>query len=100
MENRFIDIEYDEDSGTPEAYKGVFVRSLEADVKTFASGDVVKDFADTTEWCRQNPISGRYMYSSSVDHFVMDVPGYSWDVDDLGREVIVKEASQTVQIEP
>ena len=89
MENRFINIGYDEASG--DGYRGIEVANREKTLNTFATGDVVKDFADMVDWCAGNPISGRYMFQSSVDHFVMDVPGYRWEVDENGREVIRRE---------
>jgi cold shock CspA family protein len=30
------------------------------------------------------------MYSSSVDHFVMDAKGYGWSTDEEGRDVLIR----------
>lgn len=89
METRFIDIDYEERSDLS-AYRGVAVRSKDGDLARYNSGDVAKDFADMRAWCLENPIEGKYMFTSSVDHFCMDVPGYKWIVDEDGREMIAR----------
>ncbi|MBY3433717.1 hypothetical protein HFN89_06090 [Rhizobium laguerreae] len=95
MTNRFISIEYDETSGDPE-YKGIIVSDLRKTVTTIMTGDVVADFATMKEWCRSNPVAGRYMYSSSVDHFVFDAPGYGWSTHEDGSDQLVRvPAEQT-----
>lgn len=88
VKNRFIDIRYFERDDLS-AYTGVSVSEIGNDeVHVFNSGDVVKDFSDMRKWCAENPIDGRYMLLSSVDHFCSDVPGYKWVVDKGGFETI------------
>ena len=88
MENRFISIDYSEDTGAE--YTAVTVSEIKAGtVMSFSSGDPVKDFGDMHDWCCDNPIAGWYMFTSSVDHFCFDVPGYKWIVDD-GVELIAR----------
>jgi hypothetical protein len=88
MSSRIIRIEYSE-IGDP-AYKGVSVSDAMETITTFMTGDVVADFAAMKDWCRSNPFKGRYMYSSSVDHFTMDVPGYGWTTDEHGRDELIR----------
>lgn len=89
MSNRFISIEYDEMAEDPK-YNGITISNLEKTVTTIMSGDVVADFATMKEWCQANPIPGRYMFTSSVDHFTMDVPGYGWTSDEEGRDMLIR----------
>ncbi|MCS4089110.1 hypothetical protein [Rhizobium sp. BK176] len=88
MSSRIIRIEYNE-IGDPD-YSGITISDGENTVRTFMTGDVVADFADMKDWCRGNPFPGRYMFSSSVDHFTMDVPGYGWTSDDEGRDMLIR----------
>nr|WP_250807334.1 hypothetical protein [Neorhizobium tomejilense] len=89
MSNRFVTIDYDE-MGDISSYKGIKISLVGGEVlQSFASGNVVKDFEAMVTWLGDNPIEGRTMYTSSVDHFVMDIAGFKWTVDDLGRELIV-----------
>lgn len=92
MANRHIRIEYDEMNAKENPkYEGIVISETEkGDIKTFFTDDVVTDFADMTNWIAQNPWQGRYMYSSSVDHFVMDVEGYKWGEDQHGRDLILR----------
>jgi hypothetical protein len=92
MDNRFVRIVYDENGGLA-SYTHVQITKVDGEnVKTFDSGDVVADFAAMRDWLREHPIdpsTGRTMFTSSVDHFCMDVPGFKWIEDELGRELIV-----------
>lgn len=82
----FIDIDYEEVGG--DNYKGVVVRSLRDEIARFNTGDVENDWLSLIDFCVDHPAA--YMFSSSVDHFVMDVEGYGWKIDEDGNEVIVK----------
>jgi hypothetical protein len=88
MSSRIIRIEYSE-IGDPD-YKGIVISDVQETIQTFYTGDVVADFAAMKDWCRANPFDGRYFYSSSVDHFTMDVPGYGWASDEDGRDVLIR----------
>ena len=48
-------------------------------------------------WCLENPIDGRYMFLSSVDHFCFDVPGYKWVCDEDGDEIIVAMRPEEIE---
>lgn len=82
-----VTISYDEfnpDYNT--TYFGVFSQG-----RQFYSGDVVKDFADAIEHELECTKQNWVLYSSSVDHFVMDVPGFCFD--DTG--LIVRDEDDT-----
>lgn len=96
MGNRFIGIVHDESSDVS-AYGGVTVSEIGGDIQTFNTGDVVADWKSMTAWVSANPIAGRYMYSSSVDHFVMDVPGYAWDQTQEGIDIIVADPAPAAE---
>lgn len=83
----FISIDYEEAKG--DKYKGVVISSRKDEVKRFFTNDVVEDWKNMTKFCVENP--SMYMFSSSVDHFVMDVDGFQWSVDESGNDVIVRE---------
>lgn len=63
-----------------DTYEAVYVRDTATDTtQTWATGDVVKDWADMKAY-----MEGRDgCYSSDVDHFVMDIAGYEWTKDDM-----------------
>lgn len=44
--------------------------------RVFASGDVVEDFARAVMYDAEKSADGTAVYSSTVDHFVNDVPGF------------------------
>lgn len=80
----FISIEYDT------KYKKVVLSKKDKEIiAEFSSGDIVKDWEYLIDYCVNNP--AHYSFLSSVDHFVFDIPGYRWDIDEVGNEIIVKE---------
>ncbi len=83
----FISIDYTEVGG--DNYKGVVVSSKSEEIVRFFSGDVEKDWKAMIDYCVKNP--EMYVFNSSVDHFVMDVEGYKWALDEYSNEIIVKD---------
>lgn len=80
MKTVYVSIDHDE-SDQLSAYKGVII-DIDNKKKVFYSGDPVKDWKEAVEYTRkQKPDFA--MMSSSVDHFVMDVPGLGWDDNDM-----------------
>ena len=47
--------------------------------RVFATGDVVKDFADAIAYDMEYSKLNHVLYSSTVDHFVVDIPGFCFD---------------------
>lgn len=47
--------------------------------RVFATGDVVKDFADAVAYDMEYSKLDYVLYSSTVDHFVVDIPGFCFD---------------------
>jgi len=95
--NRFIDIDYDEI--TKADYAGVTVSTLTEKVATFFTGDVTKDFLEMADRCMGHPIDGSYVYMSSVDHFVMDMPDVAWKRDaGNGLSYIVRIVEPIAQV--
>lgn len=90
-ENRFMDVDYTTDGeGALVSYGGFKVTDVNGvALATFASNDVFADCAAMKRWVRENPVSGVYLYQSSIDHLVMDVDGLGWGKDERGMEVIV-----------
>jgi len=82
----YVSVEHDE-SHDVSAYEGFTFKYPDRERKeTFYSGDPVKDYNDMCEVLLQK-LHGEYegcvvMFSSSVDHFVFDVPGFYFDEND------------------
>jgi hypothetical protein len=91
MTNRFIGIDYSEVDNDP-AYKGITITTVNGKepLAEFRSGDPEKDFLEMMSWAANNTPEegGRYMFTSSVDHFCMDVPGYKWTSDEYGERIV------------
>lgn len=47
--------------------------------RVFATGDVIKDFADAVAYDMEYSGLPYVTYSSAVDHFVQDTPGFCFD---------------------
>lgn len=73
-------IDYDE---APDTYRAVTVKpqGRDGEIARFGTGDPVADMHDAMVYA-----AGRFdglMFSSSMDHFVHDQPGYRYDENDL-----------------
>lgn len=70
-----VTINYDEfNPNYEESYHGVFSQG-----RQFYTGDVVKDFADAVAYDMEYSGLSSVLYSSTVDHFVQDIPGFCFD---------------------
>lgn len=65
-----ISIDYDEPK--PETYRGVEISTRDNKDKRFDSGDFIKDWFNVIKYTNTEIEDGYVMYSSSVDHFIMD----------------------------
>lgn len=74
----FIGIDYDE--RRTGSYRGCTVEGPGDFSRTFATGDVVRDFHEAVVFAdtHSKEHNAPCMTRSSVDHFVMDTPGYRW----------------------
>jgi hypothetical protein len=70
-----------------ESYKAVLSQG-----RVFASGDVVKDFADAVKHDMEHTKLDFVLYSSTVDNFVIDVIGFQF-----AGGMIVKEETQDME---
>lgn len=83
--NIHVSIDYDE---TPGSYRGVTAKLGDEEYR-FASGDPEQDWARFLAWNECHP--ERCIVTSSVQHFVMDEPGWRMSFDDFGREALIRE---------
>lgn len=79
--NVLLGIDYDE--LRVRSYRAVTVEGPGDFEKRFATGDVVHDFHEAVVFARQHAREhGVFLMTrSSIDHFVMDTPGYRWSQD-------------------
>ena len=89
--NYFISI--DREEFNPESYRAVEVHQGKEPCRRFSSGNPVKDWKDAMEVVKANP--GPMAFSSSVDYFMSEVPGYAWARDEDGYLVIMCYVSLT-----
>lgn len=86
-----LSIDYDEEDETP--YKGVVLKRKgpdgKPDVIVWNTGDPQKDWADYLDHAEENELM--VMESSSITHFLFDVPGWRMILDEDEREIIVPE---------
>lgn len=80
--NNFIYIDYDEND--PRSYRGVYVTNSNGN-ELFRSntGNPEHDWRKMVEYYIKNPKSQHIFYSSSVTHFLFDVPGWKMDSEDM-----------------
>jgi hypothetical protein len=69
-----ISIDFDEFE--PDSYRAVVVRNERNKEMRFATGDVIADYQAAMQYCAERVDVLFVLFSSSVDHFVTDVPGY------------------------
>ena len=70
-----VTINYDEfNPNYKESYHGVFSQG-----RQFYTGDVVQDVIDAVKYDMEYSGLKFVMYSSTVDHFVVDIPGFCFD---------------------
>ena len=69
-----------------ESYHGVFSQG-----RQFHTGDVVKDFADAVVYDMQYSGKDFVLYSSTVDNFIEDVPGFFLDDNKMIARIIDEE---------
>ena len=70
-----VTMNYDEfDANYETSYRAVLSQG-----RVFATGDVVKDFADAVAYDMEYSYLPYVLYSSTVDHFVVDIPGFYVD---------------------
>lgn len=85
MKNIHVSIDHDERPGT---YRGVVARRGSEEMRFF-TGDPQRDWSAFMLWneCQTEPV----VMTSSVDHFVMDEPGWRFVSDDFGRDSLIRE---------
>lgn len=79
----FLGIDYDE--GEPTSYRAVVVTDINGEDTRFETGDPVADWHAASDHARELVQTGQAagcMTLSSCSHFVFDVPGYRFNVDD------------------
>lgn len=97
MNNLFVYIDYHEDAAPEQAYERIRIADLDGTlVKDFATGDPVADWATAMAYLKEQGRPFYYM-TSSVDHFVFDVPGYRFIERSDGLELLVRESLQAEQ---
>lgn len=79
----YLSVDYDE---APNTYRAFVLTDLDDVEHRFENGDPVKDYTNMLQYAYE--LSEKYpgvrmMESSSVNHFVWDVPGYRWDENDM-----------------
>lgn len=85
-----VEIDYDEDD--PASYRGVSVTGKGGEIARFATGDPEADWKAYLAWREDNlPLARSMLETSSVTHFLQDVPGWRMVADERGREIIVPE---------
>lgn len=77
--NVFIHINYGD------TYESVSIEGPGEDLKVFQTGDPIVDFARADVYGAQlaHKRGVAFMTTSSLNHFVFDVPGYRFNSDDL-----------------
>ena len=85
-----LSIDYDEAEAS--SYRGVVLSTSGKEHARWASGDPQADWASYLAWRDEQP-SGAFavLETSSVTHFLFDVPGWRMIEDGRGREIIVPE---------
>lgn len=92
QERVFVRIDYDE--GEPASYRAVVVaRKGGEEVQRWSSGNPQDDWKAYLEWsgAQDNVL---VLETSSITHFLWDVPGWRMELDQAGREVIVPDPAQ------
>lgn len=83
-----LSIDYDEE-GSIESYQGFVVKDSDGtEIRRFNTGKPERDHKDFMSWAVSEEVKS-IMYSSSVDHFVMDIPGFKWIIDDGIERLVV-----------
>lgn len=85
---RHLRIDYDE--GDPESYHGVVISGGSDEIFRWNTGDPPADWAACRAWRDRNS-DLLVLCTSSVTHFLWDVPGWRMIEDDRGREILVPE---------
>lgn len=89
MTHLHVKIDYNENEPLG-SYAGVVVTPTgEGEIARFMSGDPQADWAAFIDWKATR--DERFMTTSSLDHFLHDVPGWRMIEDDRGIEMIVPE---------
>lgn len=81
-----VSIDYDE--GVADSYRGVVLKQVDEE-KRWATGDPQKDWSDYIDHASENGLL--VSESSSITHFLMDVPGWRMILDQDDIEMIVPE---------
>ncbi|ETX13552.1 hypothetical protein OCH239_09745 [Roseivivax halodurans JCM 10272] len=86
----YISIDYDE--GERGSYRGVVVGHATRELKRWSSGDPQADWKELLRWLETGRPEGLSVgETSSITHFLQDVPGWRMIEDAAGREVLVPE---------
>ena len=88
MRHSSLRIDYDEME--PTSYRGVTIRHPDGTETAWRSGDPVRDWADMLSWRGKEGAAFAVLETSSLTHFVQDVPGYRFLIRD-GVEVLVRD---------
>ncbi|MCE6957909.1 hypothetical protein LAZ40_02400 [Cereibacter sphaeroides] len=87
--NLHVSIDYDE--GVAGSYRGVSVKKTGGEeVMRWASGNPQVDWQHYVNWSSETE-GIRHLVTSSVTHFLWDVPGWRMVLDERNREIIVPE---------
>ncbi len=74
----------------PESYRGVVIRHADGSETAWRSGDPVRDWQDMLDWRQGDGHAIPVLETSSLTHFVQDVPGYRFLMRG-GREVLIPD---------
>tara|TARA_R110002051_G_C8609889_1_gene481703 strand:+ start:56 stop:397 length:342 start_codon:yes stop_codon:yes gene_type:complete len=85
-----LSIDYDEDD--PRSYRGISLSKEKSEIARWSGGTPAEDWQAYLDWReRECPPGMIIMETSSITHFLWDVPGWRMIEDDQGREVMVPE---------
>lgn len=82
-----VAIDYDE--GEPDSYRGIVVTRGGEVVAEWRSGNPPADWAAFRAWGAET--GAAVMETSSLTHFVQDVPGWRFILDEAGAEILVED---------
>ena len=85
--NAFVNIDYDE--GIPSSYRGVCVTMGNEEIARFHGGGPDKDWANYLRWKRDQNFL--ILETSSLTHFLWDIPGWKMILNERGEEIIVED---------
>ncbi len=82
-----LSIDYTE--GDPTSYRGIVLTSGRREIQRWMSGNPAADWAEYLAWAkREKPL---ILQSSSITHFLFDVPGWRMIEDEDGNEILIAE---------